>query len=196
MEYIIIIALAFIAGVVFLASKKKKNEKATDFIEQDNSKEEFKIEPEVKQEEKVLIKQEEKLDEVPQVKQSKSSLPQDNTIMVIDDSKVIRIKLEKFLKENGYKVETAIDGIDALEKLDKLNKPNLIITDIEMPNMDGFGLIKNVRSNPLFKEIPIIIMSSHADLHLDISIEHPVNGFVGKPYDEKNLLEQIEFLTK
>ena len=194
MEYVIIIALAFIAGVVFLASKKKKTEKPTDFIEQDNSKEEFKIESEVK-EEKVLIKQEEKINETP-VKQSKSSLPQDNTIMVIDDSKVIRIKLEKFLKENGYKVETAIDGIDALEKLDKLNKPNLIITDIEMPNMDGFGLIKNVRSNPLFKEIPIIIMSSHADLHLDISIEHPVNGFVGKPYDEKNLLEQIEFLTK
>ena len=115
-------------------------------------------------------------------------------VLLVDDSKVVRIKTEKLLTGGGYEVLSAIDGIDALSKLENFN-PDLIVTDIEMPNLDGFGLVRNIRNNDLTREIPIIVMTSHVNLHLDIAATEGINGFLPKPFNEQDLLDQVAFLV-
>lgn len=115
-------------------------------------------------------------------------------IMLVDDSKVVRIRTEKLLSEEGYKIISAVDGIDALSKLDDV-MPELIITDIEMPNLDGFGLVRNLRNNLKTSDIPIIVMTSHVNLHLDIAATEGINGFLPKPFNEDDLVEQVRFLV-
>lgn len=116
-------------------------------------------------------------------------------ILLVDDSKVVRVKTEKLLLNKGYAVTTAVDGIDALAKLETL-KPSIIITDIEMPNLDGFGLVRNVRGNLRTAEIPVIVMTSHVNLHLDIAATEGINGFLPKPFNDQDLLDQVAFLCE
>lgn len=117
-------------------------------------------------------------------------------ILLVDDSKLVRIKTEKFLVSNGYTVTTAIDGIDALEKMKNNEEYDIVITDIEMPNMDGFGLCKKIRENEFYEHTPIMVMSSHTNLHLELSAQSKINGFVPKPYNEQEMLDQINYLVK
>ena len=116
-------------------------------------------------------------------------------ILLVDDSKVVRVKTEKLLTNQGYAVTTAVDGIDALAKLETL-KPAIIVTDIEMPNLDGFGLVRNVRGNLRTAEIPVIVMTSHVNLHLDIAATEGINGFLPKPFNDQDLLDQVAFLCE
>lgn len=116
-------------------------------------------------------------------------------ILLVDDSKVVRVKTEKLLSNMGYDVATAVDGMDALAQLEIL-KPGLIITDIEMPNLDGFGLVRSVRGNAFTAEIPIIVMTSHVNLHLDIAATEGINGFLPKPFLDQDLLDQVAFLAQ
>lgn len=124
-----------------------------------------------------------------------ASASQKAHILLVDDSKVVRVKTEKLLTSMGYEVSTAVDGLDALSKLASL-RPDLIITDIEMPNLDGFGLVKSVRQNRHTSEIPIIIMTSHVNLHLDVAANTGINGFLPKPFVDQDLLEQVAFLAQ
>lgn len=116
-------------------------------------------------------------------------------ILLVDDSKVVRVKTEKLLTGAGYQVTSAVDGIDALAKLDAI-RPDVIITDIEMPNLDGFGLVRNVKNNLRTSEIPIIVMTSHVNLHLDIAATEGINGFLPKPFNDQDLLDQVSFLVE
>lgn len=114
-------------------------------------------------------------------------------ILLVDDSKVIRVKTEKLLSAAGYTVALAIDGIDALAKLETL-RPDLVITDIEMPNLDGFGLVRSLKGNLQTNEIPVIVMTSHVNLHLDIAATEGINGFLPKPFNDQDLLDQVSYL--
>lgn len=116
-------------------------------------------------------------------------------ILLVDDSKVVRVRTEKLLLSAGYAVSTAVDGIDALSKLETF-QPDVIITDIEMPNLDGFGLVRNIRGNERTEEIPIIVMTSHVNLHLDIAATEGINGFLPKPFNDPDLLDQVAFLVE
>lgn len=116
-------------------------------------------------------------------------------ILLVDDSKVVRVKTEKLLEANGYEVLSAVDGLDALAKLESF-RPDAIITDIEMPNLDGFGLVRNVRGNEKTAKIPIIVMTSHVNLHLDIAATEGINGFLPKPFNEQDMLDQVAFLVE
>jgi len=82
-------------------------------------------------------------------------------VLVVDDSPTI-IKFVAFsLKSNGFEVISAADGMDALEKLSHLEAGvDLVITDLNMPNVDGYELIATLRQNPRFRQLPIIILSS------------------------------------
>jgi chemosensory pili system protein ChpA (sensor histidine kinase/response regulator) len=98
-------------------------------------------------------------------------------------------------REN-YQVVTAKDGVDALEQLQDL-RPDVMLVDIEMPRMDGFDLTRNVRADEALKKIPIIMITSRtAEKHRNYAMEIGVNVFLGKPYQEEELREQIAYLTK
>ena len=84
------------------------------------------------------------------------------TVMIIDDSSTVRKFVTFTLKMKGFDVIAAIDGFDALEKI-PAKGVDLIITDLNMPNMNGYELITNIKENVSFKNIPIIILSSESD---------------------------------
>lgn len=118
-------------------------------------------------------------------------------IMVVDDSLTVRKVTSRLLSRENYRVATAKDGIDALEQLKDI-VPDVMLVDIEMPRMDGFDLVRNVRANAETAKVPIIMISSRtADKHRDHAFELGVNRFLGKPYEESELLAQIaEYLGR
>ncbi len=113
------------------------------------------------------------------------------TIMVVDDSLTVRKITGRLLAREGYHVLTAKDGVEALEQLLDVT-PDVMLVDIEMPRMDGFDLTRNVRADERLKRIPIIMITSRiADKHRNYAMEIGVNHYLGKPYDEEQLLELI-----
>jgi chemosensory pili system protein ChpA (sensor histidine kinase/response regulator) len=112
-------------------------------------------------------------------------------IMVVDDSLTVRKITSRLLARSGYQVVTAKDGVDALEQLsDAL--PDVMLLDVEMPRMDGFELTKRMRQDKRTKDLPIIMITSRtADKHRQYAMELGVNAYLGKPYHEEELLENI-----
>jgi chemosensory pili system protein ChpA (sensor histidine kinase/response regulator) len=112
-------------------------------------------------------------------------------VMVVDDSLTVRRVTQRLLERNGYDVMLAKDGVDALRQLqDRL--PDIMLVDIEMPRMDGFDLTRNLRSGTATRTIPIIMITSRtAEKHRSMAFELGVNEYLGKPYQEDELLRLI-----
>ncbi|MGQ5522189.1 Hpt domain-containing protein [Chitinimonas sp. PSY-7] len=116
-------------------------------------------------------------------------------VMVVDDSLTVRKITGRLLAREGYQVETAKDGVDALQKLQDV-RPAVMLLDVEMPRMDGFELTRNMRANADTRDVPIIMITSRtADKHKNYAFELGVNAFLGKPYQEDELLEHIRKFT-
>ena len=112
-------------------------------------------------------------------------------VMVVDDSLTVRKITSRFLQREGYRVSTAKDGMEALEMLEH-EIPAVMLLDIEMPRMDGFEVTQHVRNNPRLARLPIIMITSRtADKHRDHALELGVNAYLGKPYQEEDLLAEI-----
>lgn len=113
----------------------------------------------------------------------------ERVILAVDDSATVRKFVSVSLSMQGFKVITACDGMDALEKLPS-EKVDLIITDLNMPNMDGFELIRALRDNPQYKELPVIILTSLTDEgSRETGQKLGVSSFVVKPFS----LEKIQY---
>jgi chemosensory pili system protein ChpA (sensor histidine kinase/response regulator) len=112
-------------------------------------------------------------------------------IMVVDDSITVRKVTARLLKRQGMEVVTAKDGVDAITQLqDKI--PDLMLLDVEMPRMDGYELATQVRNNPEWKHIPIIMITSRTGAkHRDKAEKIGINRYLGKPFNETELLENI-----
>ena len=131
-----------------------------------------------------------KLDELnkPTVHEAVNSIP---LILVVDDSITVRRVTQRLLKREGYRVTLASDGLDALEKLQD-EKPTLVLSDIEMPRMDGFDLARNIRADEVLRDLPIIMITSRiAPKHREHARELGVDHYLGKPYSEDELLGLI-----
>jgi len=114
--------------------------------------------------------------------------------MVVDDSITVRRVTERFLERNGLRVTTAKDGLDAISVMQD-NKPDIILLDIEMPNMDGYEFATHVRNDAKVSDVPIIMITSRVgDKHRARAIEIGVNDYLGKPYHDAQLLEAIQRL--
>jgi chemosensory pili system protein ChpA (sensor histidine kinase/response regulator) len=109
-------------------------------------------------------------------------------ILVVDDSITVRRVTQRLLKREGYRVALASDGLDALEKLQE-EKPTVVLSDIEMPRMDGFDLARNIRADANLRDLPIIMITSRiAGKHREHAKELGVDHYLGKPYSEDELL--------
>lgn len=112
-----------------------------------------------------------------------------NIILVVDDSATVRKFVSVSLEMQGFKVITATDGMDALEKMSRENVA-LVITDLNMPNMDGFELIASMRENPLYAELPVIILSSLDELPNKEKVSTlRVDSYLQKPFN----IERIQY---
>ncbi len=119
------------------------------------------------------------------------AVPSQPRVMVVDDSLTVRKITGRLLAREGYRVLTARDGVEALELLAE-SVPDVMLVDVEMPRMDGFDLTRNVRADARLKDVPIIMITSRtADKHRNYALELGVNVFLGKPYQEEELLGHI-----
>jgi chemosensory pili system protein ChpA (sensor histidine kinase/response regulator) len=117
------------------------------------------------------------------------------TVLIVDDSLTVRKITSRLLSRQGYEVITAKDGLDALQQLQEII-PDVMLLDIEMPRMDGFELLKNVRSDARTAQTPIIMITSRtADKHRNHALELGANLFLGKPYQEELLLSHVAAFT-
>lgn len=116
-------------------------------------------------------------------------------IVVVDDDLVVSAVIMEILGKNGYEAEHVSNGNQALEKLEQYH-PDLIITDIMMPKMDGWELCKKIRENHRTKSIPVLMITAKCDQATELrSFECGANEFIAKPFEKKEFLETIERLT-
>jgi chemosensory pili system protein ChpA (sensor histidine kinase/response regulator) len=112
-------------------------------------------------------------------------------VMVVDDSITMRKVTGRVLERHEYEVSTAKDGVDALEKLHE-RVPDLMLLDIEMPRMDGYELATHMKADPRLRDVPIIMITSRSgDKHRQRAFDIGVDRYLGKPYQEADLLVQI-----
>jgi chemosensory pili system protein ChpA (sensor histidine kinase/response regulator) len=114
--------------------------------------------------------------------------PRAPLVLVVDDSLTVRRVTQRLLTREGYRVTVAKDGLEALEKLaDEL--PVVVLSDIEMPRMDGFDLVRNLRADARLAPLPVVMITSRiAQKHRDHAVELGVDHYLGKPYSEDDLL--------
>jgi chemosensory pili system protein ChpA (sensor histidine kinase/response regulator) len=117
-------------------------------------------------------------------------------VMVVDDSLTVRRLSGRQLARAGYEVSTAKDGQDALQQIQR-TLPELVVLDLEMPRMDGFELVRELRSDPRTATVPIVVVSSRlAEKHQRRAAEMGADAFFGKPYPEDELLACIAGLLQ
>ena len=116
-------------------------------------------------------------------------------VLVVDDSLTVRRVTQRLLLREGYRVVLAKDGLDAIEKLAE-EKPAVVLSDIEMPRMDGFDLVRNLRADARLRDLPVIMITSRiAQKHRDHAAELGVDHYLGKPYAEEDLLSLVARYT-
>ncbi|SCZ61832.1 hybrid sensor histidine kinase/response regulator [Thiohalomonas denitrificans] len=121
-------------------------------------------------------------------------VPSVPTVMIVDDSITVRAVTRRLLKRHGMKAVVAKDGVDALTVLEE-TIPDVMLLDIEMPRMDGFELATHIRNSETLKGIPIIMITSRTgEKHRRRARDIGVDRYMGKPYSEGDLMENIESL--
>ena len=112
-------------------------------------------------------------------------------VMAVDDSQTMRDMISFTLRNAGFDVDVAVDGKDAIDKLSGA-APDLIITDINMPNMDGISLVKNLRADSRFSTTPILILTTESDTNRkNEGRAAGATGWIVKPFDPEKLLQVV-----
>jgi two-component system chemotaxis response regulator CheY len=115
-----------------------------------------------------------------------------HTILAVDDSPSMRQMVSFTLKNAGFNVVEAVDGQDAFEKSSQRDF-NLVLTDQNMPRMDGISLTRKLRENPKFKQTPILILTTESsDQMKKAGREAGATGWLVKPFDPAKLIEVIK----
>jgi two-component system, chemotaxis family, sensor histidine kinase and response regulator PixL len=129
--------------------------------------------------------------------QLSSSRTQLQTILVVDDSITVRRLLSSTLERTGYRVEQAKDGQEAVEKLLDGLQVAALICDVEMPRLDGYGLLEELRSRAEFQNLPIAMLTSRSnDKHRKLAMNLGASAYFSKPYNEQELLEKLAELLQ
>ncbi|MBF5002959.1 hybrid sensor histidine kinase/response regulator [Diaphorobacter caeni] len=124
------------------------------------------------------------------------SAPQVPLVLVVDDSITVRRVTQRLLQREGYRVSMAADGLQALERLQE-ERPTVVLSDIEMPRMDGFDLARNIRADERLKGLPIIMITSRiAEKHREHAMELGVNHYLGKPYSDEELMGLVHHYAR
>lgn len=117
---------------------------------------------------------------------------QSKTVLIVDDMRMTRLKLRKICSDLGLvKVHEATDGNQALEQMGK-EKPDLVLSDWNMPNMSGIELVQKIRENPEFEKIPVIFITAEAEKNSIIqSLQYGVTDYILKPFNDQAVKTKI-----
>ena len=112
-------------------------------------------------------------------------------ILIIDDDAFIRRPLEFILREEGFQPTTAVSGEDGLEKLEG-DRPDLIFLDVMMPGLDGFSVCRQVKGDPRFAAIPVILLTAKGqESDRERGLAAGATEFMNKPYSPSELLRRV-----
>lgn len=132
---------------------------------------------------------------LPTIDESAAAESKMPTVMIVDDSITVRKVTERLLKRYEYNIITAKDGVDALTVMIE-QIPDIMLLDVEMPRMDGYELATTMRNDTRLNNVPIIMITSRTgDKHRQRALDIGVNMYMGKPYQEHELIENIRALT-
>ena len=113
------------------------------------------------------------------------------TVLTVDDSRTMRDMLMLALKDAGYRVIQAVDGVEGLEVL-RAEGADVVITDINMPRMDGFGFIEGMRADPNHKATPVLVLTTESDAaKKQRARDAGATGWIVKPFDPAKLVDAV-----
>lgn len=116
-------------------------------------------------------------------------------VLAIDDSKTIRELLRTVMEEAGFDFTSAVDGVDGVERYAQV-RPDVVITDINMPNMDGYGVIDAIRKGDIDNRVPILVLTTESGDKLKARArEAGATGWIVKPFDDVSLVSVIRRVT-
>lgn len=119
------------------------------------------------------------------------------TILVIDDAQTVRTYHRQILEQAGYRVAEAVNGLEGLEYLYAHgNDVDALLVDINMPQMDGYGFMREMRQQPEHADKPAIMISTEAEMHdQDMAFQAGANGYFIKPVKPEVLTQRIQLIT-
>ncbi len=118
-----------------------------------------------------------------------------STILIVDDSVNVRRYLAGILERSGYRVEEAKDGQDAVDKLLGGLQVQAVICDVEMPRLDGYGVLSEIKSDPQFEDLPIAMLTSRSnDKHRQLAMKLGATAYFSKPFNEQEMLKTLASL--
>jgi len=119
-------------------------------------------------------------------------------VLIVDDSPSVRHLTSNIIKNAGFQAIVAKDGLEALEILQSSNDlPDIILTDVEMPRMDGYDLLSSLKRSAVLQSIPVVMITSRtSEKHRRKAFDLGVSEYLTKPFDDLILIEIIEYLTR
>ena len=116
-------------------------------------------------------------------------------VLAIDDSKTIRELLRSVMEEAGFDFESACDGVEGVERYAEV-RPDVVITDINMPNMDGYGVIDAIRHGHIDNQVPILVLTTESGDKLKARARAAgATGWIVKPFDDAALISVVRRVT-
>lgn len=116
-------------------------------------------------------------------------------VLAIDDSRTIRSLIRKVMEDAGFECICAEDGVDGVNRFSEEN-PDIVITDINMPNMDGFGVISAIRSGTSNRTVPILVLTTESADHLKARARDAgATGWIVKPFDDETIVSIVRRVT-
>jgi CheY-like chemotaxis protein len=113
-------------------------------------------------------------------------------IVIVEDTPESREVMALILQASGLDVTTAVDGIDGLRVIRTGRKPDLVLCDIQMPRLDGYGVIAAMRSDPTLAELPVVAVTAYStDADRARALQAGFNGFIGKPISPQLFAQQV-----
>ncbi len=117
-------------------------------------------------------------------------------VMIVDDSPSVRHIMSKLIRNAGWEAVIAKDGLEALDLLQSGPLPDVVLTDVEMPRMNGYDLLGSIKGDDRLKDLPVVMITSRAsEKHEQKAIELGVSSYLTKPFDDSFLLEEIKNLA-
>jgi two-component system, chemotaxis family, chemotaxis protein CheY len=116
-------------------------------------------------------------------------------VLAIDDSRTIRSLVRKVMEDAGFTCVCAEDGVDGVHRFAEEN-PDIVITDINMPNMDGFGVIETIRTGTTNRLVPILVLTTESADHLKARARDAgATGWIVKPFDDETIVSLVRRVT-
>ena len=115
--------------------------------------------------------------------------------LVVDDDPTILRMISAILKSLGYEVSLACNGLEGLEQLAKLGAPDVVLVDWNMPEMNGLEFVKAVRSNSVYTDLPLIMVTTELEMpQLALTFDAGVNEYIMKPFDPIMIQEKLQMV--